>query len=179
MKLGKTDRMRASDEGRERTVAVLRERALDGCLTLDTFAGRVDAAYRAKTVGELEAIVADLPHHDDGWRAVVRRALARIAGHEAPADPPVPSPSLEIEVRLPPSADAVVVGRSHACDVVVGEETVSRVHAELRHADDDAWIVRDLDSTNGTWLNGARVHEARVCGGDVLWLGGLRLELHL
>jgi hypothetical protein len=169
--------MRVSDEGRERTVAVLRERALDGCLTLDTFAWRVDAAYRAKTVEELDVLVADLPQHDDGWRAAARRALARLARREEPAEPAVPS--LEIEVRLPPSADAVTVGRSNACDVVVGEETVSRVHAELRHADHDAWIVRDLDSTNGTWLNGARVHEARVCGGDVLWLGGLRMELRL
>jgi hypothetical protein len=165
--------MRASDEGRERTVAVLRDRALDGCLTLDTFAGRVDAAYRAKTVEELDLLVADLPH-TDGWRAAMRRALTRLAHVE----PPTP-PSLEIEVRLPASADAVTVGRSHACDVVVGEETVSRFHAELRHDDDDAWIVRDLDSTNGTWVNGSRVQEARVCGGDVLWLGGLRLELRL
>src|SRR3954464_5653577 len=175
LKTGSTGRMRVSDQGRERTVAVLRERALDGCLTLDTFAGRVDAAYRAKTVEQLDALVADLPH-DDGWRGALRRFVARAVGREeeAPA-----SPALEVEVRLPASADAVTVGRSNACDVVVGEQTVSRIHAELRHMDDDAWIVRDLDSTNGTWLNGSRVHEARVCGGDVLWLGGLRMELRL
>ena len=170
--------MLVSDEGRERTVAVLRERALDGCLTLDTFAGRVDAAYRAKTVEELDALVADLPREEQGgWREWIRRALSRLAGRDelASAKPP----ALELEVRLPPRKEAVTVGRSHDCDVVVGEETVSRVHAELRHAPDDAWIVRDLDSTNGTWLNGSRVHEARVCGGDVLWLGGLRMELRL
>jgi FHA domain/Domain of unknown function (DUF1707) len=167
--------MRVSDQGRERTVAVLRERALDGCLTFDTFAGRVDAAYRAKTVGELDALVADLPH-EEGWRDRVRRFLGSLSAREAGSSGP---PALELEVRLPTSADAVTVGRSSSCDVVVGEETVSRVHAELRHADDDAWIVRDLDSTNGTWLNGSRVHEARVCGGDVLWLGGLRMELRL
>jgi hypothetical protein len=166
--------MRASDEGRERTVALLRERALDGCLTLDTFAGRVDAAYRAKTVEELDVLVSDLPQHD-GWRAVMRRALARVAGRDETGS----APALEIEVCLPPSADAVTVGRSRDCDVVVGEETVSRYHAELRHGGDDAWTVRDLDSTNGTWLNGSRVSEARVCGGDVLWLGGLRMELRL
>ena len=40
---------------------MLRERALDGCLTLDTFAHRVDAAYRAKTEEELDRIVEDLP----------------------------------------------------------------------------------------------------------------------
>src|SRR6266480_930087 len=89
---GKTDRMRASDEGRERTVALLRERALDGCLTLDTFAGRVGAAYRAKTVDELEALVADLPRAD-GWRGAMRRALERVAPHAASAEP-----ALEIEV---------------------------------------------------------------------------------
>jgi hypothetical protein len=167
--------MRVSDEGRERTVAVLRERALDGCLTLDTFAGRVDRAYRAKTAEELDAIVADLPH-DDGWRGRARRLLARLAARPEAARGP---PALEVEVRLPTSAASVTVGRRHDCDVVVGEETVSRVHAELRPIDGDAWMVRDLDSTNGTWLNGARVHEARVCGGDVLCLGGLRMELRL
>src|SRR3954451_2941196 len=86
LKSGKTGRMRASDEGRERTVAVLRDRALDGCLTLDTFAGRVDAAYRAKTVEELDLLVADLPH-TDGWRAAMRRALTRLAHVEPPTPP--------------------------------------------------------------------------------------------
>src|SRR3954453_8483574 len=123
LKPGNTARMRGSDQGRERTVAVLRERALDGCLTLDTFAGRVDAAYRAKTVEELDVLVADLPH-EDGWRAAMWRALARLRGREEPWS----SPAVEIEVRLPASADAVTVGRSHDCDVVVGEETVSRRH---------------------------------------------------
>src|SRR4051794_8633262 len=100
---GSTPRMRVSDEGRERTVAVLREGALDGCLTLDTFAGRVDAAYRAKTVEELDALVADLPH-EDGWRERVRRIVSRLGRRGERAGAP---PALELEVRLPTSADAV------------------------------------------------------------------------
>jgi hypothetical protein len=170
--------MRASDNRREVTVAALRERALDGCLTLDTFAGRVDAAYRAKTVEELDLLVADLPRPGGRrWAlgATFRRVMAGLASPGRGDQPP----ALEIEVRLPPTADAVTVGRSRDCDVVVGEETVSRFHAELRHGDGDTWTVRDLDSTNGTWLNGARVREARVFGGDVLRLGGLRMELRL
>jgi hypothetical protein len=169
--------VRASDHRREVTVAALRERALDGCLTLDTFAGRVDAAYRAKTVEELDDLVSDLPGHGGRLRSVVAavRGAFEGIGHRPEPEPP----ALEIEVRLPPSADAVTVGRSRQCDVVVVEETVSRFHAELRHDDGDTWTVRDLDSTNGTWLNGTRVEEARVCGGDVLRLGGLRMELRL
>lgn len=168
--------MRASDDRREVTVAALRDRALDGCLTLDTFAGRVDAAYRARTVEELDRLVEDLPPRQGPLAAIgasLRRAFERVA---TPAGPE--PPALQIEVRLPRDAAAVTVGRSGECDVVVGESTVSRFHAELRHGD-GAWTVRDLESTNGTWLNGARVHEARVIGGDVLRLGGLRLDLRL
>jgi len=165
--------MRASDERRERTVALLRERALDGCLTLDTFAHRVDLAYRSRTEEELESLVSDLPG-PGGWRARAARLFAAVG--RLPVGGP---PAVEIEVVLPPSTDAVTVGRSSECDVVVGEETVSRVHAELRHARGGEWTVRDLDSLNGTWLNGARVREARVCRGDVLRLGGLRMELRL
>jgi hypothetical protein len=169
--------MRASDERRDLTVAALRDRALDGCLTLDTFGARVDAAYRAKTVEELDDLVADLPRVGSRLRAVadaVGRVFSGIGRR-----PVAPSPALEIEVMLPRSCEAVTVGRSRDCDVVVGEETVSRFHAELRHSKSGAWTVRDLDSLNGTWLNGLRVREARVGRGDVLCLGGLRMELRL
>jgi hypothetical protein len=169
--------MRSSDHRREETVAALRERALDGCMTLDTFAERVDAAYRAKSEEELAGLVSDLPRSDGRLRAFGAALREVVAG--VGKRPVAPAPALEIEVRLPPTAEAVTVGRSRECDVVVGEETVSRFHAELRHGDGDAWTVRDLGSLNGTWLNGARVREARVFRGDVLRLGGLRMELRL
>ena len=158
-------------------MAALRERALDGCLTLDTFASRVEGAYRARTVEELNALVSDLP----GGRPTRLRRLAAETVRKLFERPPVPveaEPALEIEVRLPPSAPAVTVGRSRTCDVVVGESTVSRVHAELRHRA-GRWFVRDLGSKNGTWLNGQRVREAPVARGDVLRLGGLRMDLRL
>ncbi len=157
-------------------MAALRERALDGCLTLDTFAHRVDRAYRARTEEELDVLVADLPPQGGRFRPlleVLRRVVAGI-GRRPVAGPP----AIEIEVRLPRDLEALTVGRSSDCDVVVGERSVSRFHAELRHDEDD-WTVRDLDSTNGTWLNGARVREARVFRGDVLSLGALRMELRL
>jgi hypothetical protein len=169
--------MRASDHLREETVAALRERALDGCLTLDTFAMRVEAAYRAKTEEELELLVDDLPARRDRLRAM-RAALRRAARWLAPR-PRSAEPAVQIEVSLPHSVAAVTVGRSSECDVVVGESTVSRVHAELRHDKGNTWTVRDLGSKNGTWLNGARVREARVFRGDVLRLGGLRMDLRL
>src|SRR5712671_4807227 len=48
------------------------------------------------------------------------------------------------------------VGRLEALEVVLDDSSVSRYHAEVR-ATDRGWRVRDLGSTNGTRLNGARL----------------------
>jgi len=48
------------------------------------------------------------------------------------------------------------IGRNHDCDLVVLASSVSREHAELTRTD-DGWIVCDLGSRNGTFVNGVRV----------------------
>ncbi|MBN9607972.1 MAG: hypothetical protein BGO26_06255 [Actinobacteria bacterium 69-20] len=53
--------MRASDTDRNHTVTVLREEVGTGRLTLDEFTQRADAAYRSRTVGELDMLTRDLP----------------------------------------------------------------------------------------------------------------------
>lgn len=53
--------LRASDADRERVVSRLREQVGEGRLTLDEFSERSAAAYRARTVGELDALTRDLP----------------------------------------------------------------------------------------------------------------------
>jgi hypothetical protein len=57
-------RIRASDDDRERTVALLREHAAVGRLTVEEFNERLDKAYAAKTLGELDELMADLPAID-------------------------------------------------------------------------------------------------------------------
>jgi hypothetical protein len=53
--------MRASDEDRERVVAVLQRHTAAGRLSLDEFAERVDVACAARTLGELAVVTRDLP----------------------------------------------------------------------------------------------------------------------
>jgi hypothetical protein len=53
--------VRASDAEREQVVAELREHAAQGRLTLEEFSGRIDEAYGAKTVAELERVKRELP----------------------------------------------------------------------------------------------------------------------
>ncbi len=52
---------RASDADRDRTVAALREHLAAGRLTFEEFDERMDKAYAAKTLGQLEEVMADLP----------------------------------------------------------------------------------------------------------------------
>jgi pSer/pThr/pTyr-binding forkhead associated (FHA) protein len=56
------------------------------------------------------------------------------------------------------------------------DDTVSRRHAELRLVE-GRWMLRDLGSTNGTWVNGRRVMEAEVAPGDELQLGAVTIRI--
>jgi len=59
-----TSRMRASDEDRDRVAGLLQEHHAEGRLTAEEFAERMNAALGARTLGELDELLADLPHLD-------------------------------------------------------------------------------------------------------------------
>lgn len=70
------------------------------------------------------------------------------------------------------------IGRGRDSDIVLPdpEKGVSRTHAELR-LENDRYVLVDLQSQNGTWLNGARVERAEVPFGAEIAVGGYRLTL--
>ncbi len=68
----------------------------------------------------------------------------------------------------------LVVGSSSASDVVIRDPTVSRVHV-LLEPKGDGLVVRDLDSRNGTLLNGVRIQETVLASDAELQLGTTRL----
>jgi FHA domain-containing protein/uncharacterized protein DUF1707 len=150
--------MRASDRDRERAVALLRARCVEGYISVDTFEHRLGRALRARSANELRVLVADVAR-------VGRPCLRWRAARTPPAAP------LEL-----PVTGTIVVGRSRGCDVVMTEPTVSRHHLELR-AVDGAWLAVDLASCNGTWLLGRRISRARVAPGDELMLGDCAVVL--
>ncbi|MDG0973354.1 MAG: M48 family metalloprotease [Crocinitomicaceae bacterium] len=49
------------------------------------------------------------------------------------------------------------IGRSEKSDIVFEDKTVSRLHARITKIDDDLFLLEDLDSTNGTYVNGGRI----------------------
>src|SRR5438445_5148124 len=54
------------------------------------------------------------------------------------------------------SATVLRAGRLGSLEIVLDDSSVSRRHAEVRLGD-DGWVVRDLESTNGTYVNGVRI----------------------
>lgn len=63
-----------------------------------------------------------------------------------------------------------VIGRGRDCDVRLGDPDTSRRHAELR-LEGERFVLRDLGSTNGTWVNGERVDRIALTPGDRLEIG--------
>jgi hypothetical protein len=142
-------------------------------LSLDTYSARLEDAYLARSVGELDELAADLPQR----RRLVRLVQAAVGAasvlgwrvERAWADARAP--------RMALPTGAVTFGRSRECDCVLSDLTVSRRHARI-DVRDEAWFLRDLRSSNGTLLNGARVvEEVRVRPGDRVTFGAMTYRL--
>jgi|SRR5215211_5714679 len=76
-----------------------------------------------------------------------------------------------------PLTPRTLVGRHPGSDVVLDDTFVSAEHAELE-ADDSGWVLRDLGSTNGTFVNGREViGTTDIADGDVVQFGRVKLKL--
>lgn len=92
--------------------------------------------------------------------------------------PVVRAPSVELEIREPgrrprriPVAGAPIrIGRGPECELVLRDSHVSRRHARLA-VRDGLLVLTDLDSTNGTMVNGHRISEVVLGAGDRIEIG--------
>jgi hypothetical protein len=118
------------------------------------------------------------PHGEDTMR------------HPAPSQPPAPParradqrPWLEIDRQRYPLLGAItVLGRDDGADIVLDDPGVSRRHCEVRITADGPHLVstiRDLGSTNGTFVSGERIRTRHLQDGDRVTLGRTTLTFHL
>jgi DNA-binding NtrC family response regulator len=118
----------------------------------------------------------DPRHHDDTERDHVDRASdTGCAFRIAVIDGPDAGKAIEVGPAAPAP---VLLGKSAACELVLADARVSRRHVSLE-ASGGALRVLDLTSTNGTQVNGVRVADASLRGGELLRIGDTTLRVEL
>ena len=76
------------------------------------------------------------------------------------------------------ASDNTIIGRRHDCDLCIPLTVVSKRHCQL-NLNKEAVKIRDLDSRNGTFLNGKRIDETTVKAGDYIRIGPLIFGLQI
>ncbi len=77
----------------------------------------------------------------------------------------------DLEEEIREIVSPMVMGRGRDADIVLHDPGVSRRHASFRPGPDGEWLIEDLHSTRGTWLNGRRLEpgeSAAIGDGDLI-----------
>ncbi len=168
---------RLSDAERDRALKVLRDGAAMGRLSHDTFVRRMELALAARRPDELAVLTADLPT-ESRFSRVVFGTVEAVSGFTVRLRRAWRAERLpKLLLPHPAHGHPLRIGRDPASGLRLNHETVSRVHAELRHQG-GMWVLRDLGSTNGTTVNGRRVVGAAVVReGDQVGFGRMLFRL--
>ncbi len=73
--------------------------------------------------------------------------------------------------------DRLVIGRDIDCDLQLFDEGLSRTHFVIERAE-NGYRIKDLGSSNGTYVNGQRVSDAPLSGGDLIRAGAAELSFY-
>jgi two-component system, cell cycle response regulator len=80
-------------------------------------------------------------------------------------------PGPDMGRRFPLDRPEFVLGRGTDCDIQVDRDSVSRRHARVFLKDGTSWMVQDLGSTNGSYVNDTQIQQAGLGDGDFLKIG--------
>lgn len=77
--------------------------------------------------------------------------------------------------ELPLTADAVTIGRKMGNDIIIDNQAISGFHARIVR-EDQTYHIEDLNSLNGTFLNGQKVSKYVLKHGDIILIGNHTIE---
>jgi DNA-binding winged helix-turn-helix (wHTH) protein len=161
----------------KRRPAVVTNNELDELLWPNVYVARTSLT---RLVSELRAVLGDSPRDSRIIRTAYKVGYAFCA--DVTGLPAVRSSSATIEVlwlkqSFPLTDGEHIAGRDAECSLVIEGTTVSRRHARIT-VSDDAATIEDLESTNGTYVNGTRITApTRLAHGDELSLGSEILQV--
>lgn len=161
---------------RQRLARTLNAAYAEGLLSERTLTHRLDALFDGELIDPAR-LVGDLSQRVSRGRLRNGALGALTAGlRRTRASGSVQDASILLALDWSGAREELLIGRHPSCDVIVADDTVSRRHARLTFRD-GGWILQDLDSTNGTRLNGQYVGRCRLRPGDQLSLGHQRLRV--
>lgn len=165
--------MAGSGPTRDRLAGVLNAAYGDGLLSEHTLVHRLEELFDSDLV-DPHRLTGDLTFRRPSRSGdrVLRRARRALTGLLAGREHARPERLLALDWSG--SREEITIGRDAGCDIVLRSLSVSRRHLRLRFRD-GAWILHDLESTNGTLVNEHRVVRCRLIPGDQLELGAERL----
>jgi diguanylate cyclase (GGDEF)-like protein len=70
-----------------------------------------------------------------------------------------------------------IIGRVEDADITLDSPTVSRRHAEIIIQDQNSMLIKDLNSSNGTYVNGNKITETELHEGDIFSIGLYKLKV--
>lgn len=82
----------------------------------------------------------------------------------------------ELHTRHPVSGETFRIGRHADNELMVADASISRFHAEIRHELNSRYVIRDLESLNGVYVNGRKARTAILSNGDLIELGDITLK---
>lgn len=73
-------------------------------------------------------------------------------------------------------ASPITIGRDQTADISLEDPQASRVNCAIRYWD-DIFVIRDMNSSNGTFLNGQKIEVAKLSPGDVIRIGSTEIRV--
>lgn len=149
-----------------------------GLLSENTLSHRLDLLFASGLVDSAK-LVGDLSSRTGPgrWQTRLRDLLATVARSLKGAADPLPAePPRLLALDWSGGEQELILGRASGCDLVFTLGSVSRRHARLVFRD-GSWVIQDLQSRNGTEVNGVAVGRCELRPGDHVVLGDEHLVI--
>lgn len=149
-----------------------------GLLSENTLSHRLDLLFGSRLVDPV-GLVGDLTRGAPRRRwatAIINTVAAIVHVVNRTAVPDVDDQPRLLALDWSGGAEELLLGRHADCDVLLSHSSVSRRHARLVFRD-GSWVIQDLESTNGTTVNGVCVGRCELRPGDDIALGDEHLRI--